>query len=220
MYKKAAMTLSVLGITLLPFAASAHISVSPKQVGVGAYQTFTFGVPNEKDQPVTGLRIVIPEGQQDVSVTSKPGWTIMPKYRGANATSGIAEISWTGGSIPVGQRDEFGFSTQVPAKEGTLIWKAYQTYADGTVVAWNQAPSDKSDEESTPYPLTMVVNDLAAASASAASLGANQTPAALLLSVLAIAVASVAGRTAVGDRPGPARRTAPVRGAPDRSSAG
>jgi hypothetical protein len=51
----------------------------------------------------------------------------------------VKELIWMNGSIPVGQRDDFVFSAQAPADESTLVWKAYQTYADGTVVAWDVA---------------------------------------------------------------------------------
>ena len=41
-------------------SVSAHVSVRPEEVGIGTFQTFTVGVPNEKDSPTTALRLVIP----------------------------------------------------------------------------------------------------------------------------------------------------------------
>jgi len=153
--------LAVAAVIALPAMASAHVVVRPDTVDVAAYQTFTTGVPNEKDVAVTELRLTIPAGLEHVTPTVKLGWDISTKKSGDTVT----EISWTGGLIPAGQRDEFSFSAQAPAAATTLQWKAYQTYADGSVVSWDQAPSsDKGDDKASnggPYSTTKVINDLA-----------------------------------------------------------
>lgn len=149
-----ALACSFIGIQV----ASAHVVVRPNTVAPGAFQTFTVGVPNEKDMATTGLRLVIPEGLQFVSPTVKPGWTITVTKDGET----VKEIAWTGGTVPVGQRDDFTFSAKAPAAEGELAWKAYQTYADGTVVAWDQPPAVADDHGETeegadnPYSVTNV----------------------------------------------------------------
>lgn len=146
--------------------AFAHVVVRPNEVGVGAFQTFTVGVPVEKDIPTTGLRLVIPDGLQHVTPNVKPGWEINVKKTGEGEEAKVTEITWTAGTIPAGQRDEFLFSAQVPTAESTVIWKAYQTYEDGTVVAWDHDPkaSEHSHESSDggPWSETAIVNDLAA----------------------------------------------------------
>ncbi len=154
-------------------SAFAHVVVKPAEVGVGAYQTFTIGVPNEKDNPVVGLRLVIPEGLEHVSPNVKPGWNIQIKHAeyvsAAEETMDtehderpVTEIIWTGGLIPTGQRDDFLFSSKAPSEIGELFWKAYQTYADGTTVSWDLAPDTDSEESNSgPYSKTTVVNDLA-----------------------------------------------------------
>lgn len=154
-------------IALNASAVMAHVIVSPNQVGIGKFQTFSTGVSNEKEIPVTGLRLVIPDSLKYVSPNVKTGWQIVIKKTGDGENAKVTEISWTGGSIPAGFRDEFNFSAQVPASTTTLQWKAYQTYQDGTVVSWDQAPNlNNSDDDSiTPYSVTNIVNDLAAESA-------------------------------------------------------
>lgn len=158
----------------------AHVVVRPNEVGVGAFQTFTVGVPVEKDVPTVGLRLVIPEGVGHVTPNVKQGWTIEIKTEaegmkgdilntGEEAPRRVSEIIWTGGFIPAGQRDEFLFSAQVPAEETTIAWKAYQTYEDGEVVAWDTDPKTISEETEDkegdhaakqPYSETKIVNDL------------------------------------------------------------
>ncbi len=151
----------------------AHVSVKPSQVNIGAFQTFTTGVPNEKDMPTVGLRLVIPDNLEHVSPNVKPGWTVSVKTTGEGEEAKVTEISWTGGSIPAGQRDDFLFSAKAPSEAGNIAWKAYQMYQDGTVVAWDQDPNapkasvthGNEEVSSTPYSVTKVVNDLTASSA-------------------------------------------------------
>lgn len=179
--------------------ASAHVVVKPTEVGAAAFQTFTAGVPNEKDIDVTGLRIVIQDDLNYVTPTVKPGWTIETKKTGSGEDAKVSEISWTGGTIPSGQRDDFTFSAQVPEKPGTVVWKAYQTYADGSVAAWENPPTgdhDSEDENKLPYSETAVVDDLAATAATDASTkkasdAAGQARAALIISIVSLALGVV-----------------------------
>lgn len=180
----------------------AHVVVKPNQASVAAFQTFTIGVPNEKEIPTVGLRLVIPEGLQHVSPNVKPGWTIKMVTTGEGENAKVTEIVWTGGSIPVGQRDEFLFSAQVPANETTIRWKAYQTYQGGTVVSWDQEPvTNQNDEEKElaekkglgPYSQTTIVNDLAVSKtpithATSADAGHQATVFSIIALALSVAV--------------------------------
>jgi uncharacterized protein YcnI len=140
--------------------AYAHVVVQPKQVTPGEYQTFTVSVPNEKDIPVVAIRLAIPDDVEVVVPTVKQGWSISMKKVGKN----ITEVNWTDGVIDVGMRDEFTFTAQVPGTEGEVIWKAYQTYRDGSVAAWDQAPGNSQshagkDGSKGPYSMTTVGED-------------------------------------------------------------
>jgi uncharacterized protein YcnI len=169
MKKIIAVFSSIIGIcTLAVVPAFAHVVVKPAQVGTAAFQTFTMGVPNEKDNPTIAVRLMIPDGLKYVSPNVKPGWTINVKKSGTGEDAKVTEIDWIGGSIPVGQRDDFIFSAQVPSKETLLKWDAYQVYQNGETVAWAHEPSKNPDDDSAPPPhsLTQVVNDLADTSSS------------------------------------------------------
>lgn len=160
---------SAAGIFLLSAtAAFAHVIVYPNHVGVAATQEFSMAVPTEKDNSTVAIKLLIPDGLQMVVPNAKAGWTIAVKKNGTGDTAPVTEIDWTGGSIPVGQRDDFLFQAQVPAKETTLQWKAYQTYQDGSVVAWDHAPSKDPTDDSAPppYSTTKIVNDLTGSGAS------------------------------------------------------
>jgi uncharacterized protein YcnI len=177
MNTKPFLSLSVLATTAVSlfalFAgatlASAHVIVTPNTAGVASFQNFTVSVPTERDVPTVGLKLLLPPGLQEVSPDVKAGWKIMVKT-GSSATAltgdddsaPVTEIDWTGGEIPVGERDQFIFTAQVPAEPATLVWKAYQTYKDGVVISWDQTPTGGDDETATtgPYSQTQIINDL------------------------------------------------------------
>ncbi len=152
---------------LLPVFASAHATVRPSEVGVGAYQTFTLSVPTEKEIATTEVRLLIPEGLESVRPNVKPGWNIQIVKSGEGDDASVTQIIWSGGLIPADQRDEFFFSTKIPLAPTTLRWNAYQTYEDGSVVSWDQedvehegGTEEEEDETTGPASLTHVVNDL------------------------------------------------------------
>lgn len=175
--KISAVYISVLSLFVFAFPAFAHVIVTPKQVGVAATQEFSMAVPAEKGNTIA-IRLLIPDGVQSVMPNVKAGWTITVKKNGTGDNAPVTEIDWTGGSIPQGQRDDFLFQAQVPAKEATLQWKAYQTYQDGTVVAWDHAPSSNPEDDSAPppYSQTKIVNDLTGSGATGPTMTKNNPP--------------------------------------------
>lgn len=141
--------------------ASAHVTVSPKQVLTAERVTFAVSVPNEHDTPVVAVRLVIPDGLTSVRPFAKQGWDIEVVKSGEGETTTASEITWTsaGANVPVDLKDEFYFGAKTPTAETELQWKAYETYADGTVVAWEQEPSEA--EGNKPYSVTKVVSETA-----------------------------------------------------------
>ncbi len=186
------------GVVLAVSPAFAHVVVKPNQVGVAAFQTFTIGVPNEKDNPTVSVRLLVPYGLTSVTPNVKPGWTITVKKTGEGENAVVTEITWTNGSIPVDQRDEFLFSAQAPTSETVLSWKAYETYKNGEVVSWDVDPAspDVQDMQALekagkgPYSVTKVVNDLSASGTPASTLpnpdSSTMSMLAIVLSVIAI----------------------------------
>lgn len=170
------ITSSIVALFLTVVPTFAHVVVRPNEVGVGARTNFLVSVPTEEDVPTTQIRLVVPKELQSVRPNVKPGWTIELVKTDEGEEARVSEIIWSGGSIPAEQRDEFVFSAQAPAEETSLTWKAYQTYADGTLVSWdkdpkaveeyikNNPPKEGEHNENTPNPfsVTKVTNDLAA----------------------------------------------------------
>lgn len=175
MFKKISISFLVwiLAVHLFTVQASAHVVVKPAEVGLAERTNFIVSVPTEEDNPTVSVRLLIPESLQSVRPNVKPGWNIELIKDGEGDASRITEIIWSGGSIPPDQRDEFVFSAQAPAMEEDVIWKAYQTYASGTIVSWDKDPEvvkqfEKKKIQDTqavevpePYSVTKVVNDMA-----------------------------------------------------------
>lgn len=137
---------------------SAHVTVKPGEVETSTYQVFTVNVPNEKDIPTTSVRVVMADGVSGVTPTQKAGWSVSA----VEADDAVREITWEGGEITKGLRDEFSFSAKTPNDAGSLKWKAYQTYSDGTVVSWDQEESHgdahgEGEENTGPLSVTSVI---------------------------------------------------------------
>jgi uncharacterized protein YcnI len=140
--------------------ASAHVTLDPKE-GVIGYQRYTVTVPNEKDIPTVELRLVVPENVDIMGVAPIAGWAHSEKREAVehNETSEdhdhaqqgrITEITWTGGQIKSGEYLSFGVSTRYEGEAADITWKAYQKYADGSVVAWDGA------DEKLPAPVVSI----------------------------------------------------------------
>jgi uncharacterized protein YcnI len=130
--------------------ASAHVTVWPKQSTTNAYEKYTVRVPVEKDQATTKVRLEFPAGVKVSTVKPVPGWN----YEFEKDSEGrFTAITWTAtnGGIKPHEFTEFDFVGKNPAEATTLSWKAYQTYADGSVVEWT---GDKDSK--TPASVTVI----------------------------------------------------------------
>ncbi len=150
----------------LPAAASAHVTVNPREMVEGSYSIMNVRVPNERDDK--GTRTVdlrLPAGFYSVSYKKVAGWKVRvtrsklsrPVKLGDDfeVDEQVTRIVWTtsrrqGGIIEPGQYEEFPLSVRVPngAAGSTLMFKAYQTYEGGERVRWSKA----DPEADTPAP--------------------------------------------------------------------
>lgn len=149
-------------------AAWAHVTVNPNTAAAGSFARFDLRVPNEEaDVDTTKISVQLPEGLNFTSFQPKPGWTrTETKVKLATpiqsddgpVTERIATVTWSGGKIAPGEFDEFGFTGQVPDKEGdVLVFPAVQTYSDGKVVRW--IGSEDADEPAPRVTLTAAAVD-------------------------------------------------------------
>jgi uncharacterized protein YcnI len=135
----AVIAAAVMMVASYTTVASAHATVSPRNVSAASYEKFTLRVPVEKESDTVQVRIEIPEGFMVSRVRPLAGWTYTTEKTADGA--GLKAIVWTGGKIAPGEFQDFEFQGKAAEQPGKYAFKAYQTYADGETVEW-AGPSD------------------------------------------------------------------------------
>ncbi len=164
--KKILNSLIIISFFFLATYASAHVTLDPKQTVVGR-QSYYVRVPNEKDVATTQVKIIVPDGVEVTGILPVYGWDHKEVTEKADSMvetdehgheeesqGRITEITWTGGKINPGEYMLFGFSTNYTGKAESLVWKAYQTYADGEVVSWDDT------NEKNPAPKVAIMKNV------------------------------------------------------------
>jgi len=164
-----ALALAAAVLLVFPAAADAHVEMSPDRVDPGSFTLFTVLSPDESEQPLTGLRLTVPDGMEVDAAAATPGFTTQLVR---DQSHRIVAISWQGGSIAPDDLGLFHFSASVGSHEGTFHLVGVQTFADGTTKVWK-----------TP------VVEVAKASAGAGSDNGSRVLAAAALGLAAVALA-------------------------------
>lgn len=141
-------TLALMTALLLP-VASAHATVRTEaglaESRAGASETYRLNVPTEKEISTTEVRLVVPAGLTITRFQATPGFTRTVR---TDANGLITEVTWRGRIGPV-EYARFFFQARNPAGAGTLSWKVYQKYSDGSVVPWDDSDPDKAPASKT-----------------------------------------------------------------------
>jgi uncharacterized protein YcnI len=162
--------------------AWAHVTVDPSSAPKGAEITLGFRVPNEEAAADTvKVQIFFPSDHPLLGVDPEeaPGWTnqihTAPLNPPVNTddgpiTSYVSEVDWSGGSIPPGHFQEFYvLAQQLPTTTNQVVFKALQTYSDGTVVRWIQLTPPGGPEPDHPAPALTLTAPAAGTGASSSS---------------------------------------------------
>jgi uncharacterized protein YcnI len=146
-------------------------------------------VPNERDNAsTTKLEVSFPTDHPLASAMPEPmpGWKIEVtkskldkpiEMHGEKISEAVSKITWTaasGAGIKPGEFQEFDVSMGPLPKADQMIFKALQTYSDGTVVRWIEEPAADGAELESPAPVLKLV----AATAEGAAPAATGAPAA------------------------------------------
>jgi uncharacterized protein YcnI len=183
---------AITGLTLaLAGPAYAHVTVNPNTATAGGYTKVTFRVPNETNNAdTTKLEVNLPADAPVASVSVKPvpGWNAVAvrsklatpiKAHDAEITETVSKITWTaqaGAAIKPGQFQEFDVSLGPLPESGQMVFKALQTYSDGSVVRWIDEPSTEGTEPEHPAPVLKLAAATAPAGAPAAANAAVPAP--------------------------------------------
>jgi uncharacterized protein YcnI len=163
--------------------AAAHVTVNPGTATQGGYTKVAFRVPNESDSAsTTKLEVNLPVESPigSVSVKPVPGWTAVAeksklaapvKVHDSEITEAVTKITWTaatGSEIKPGTFQEFDVSLGPLPEADQMVFKALQTYSDGTVVRWIDEPTTDGTEPESPAPVLKLTAASAAAPSAAA----------------------------------------------------
>jgi len=126
-----------LAAALLLSVAGAHATVRTEtgltESAAGKSETYRLNVPTEKEIATTQIRLVVPAGVVISRFQVTPGFTRTVKRDAAGL---VTEVVWKGRVAPM-EYARFFFQAKNPAAAGDVVWKIYQTYSDGSVVAWD-----------------------------------------------------------------------------------
>jgi uncharacterized protein YcnI len=150
----AATTTLYLGSTAAIAPASAHVHASSDDAVRGGMAIVTFQVPNESTTGAATTALTIDlSNVTAVQTETQPGWTA--KLDRDSASGAVRSVTWTAapnGGIPVDQFGLFRISVKLPDAD-TVSFPATQTYADGSVVKWDQQPAPGGAEPENPAPM-------------------------------------------------------------------
>ena len=141
-----------LGSWIAAATAGAHVHVDSDHAVRGDDALVTFEVPNEseKGSPTTQIVISLPN-VSSASTDVMPGWTAKLDRDPNGAYRSATFTATPNAGIPPGQFELFALSIQLPDAD-SVTFPVVQTYADGTVVHWDQPPLPNGDEPEFPAP--------------------------------------------------------------------
>jgi uncharacterized protein YcnI len=150
----AATTTLYLGSTASIALASAHVHASSDNAVRGSVALVTFQVPNESTSgsATTALSLDL-SNVSSVQAQALPGWTAKLDRDSASGT--VHSVTWTAapnGGIPADEFALFRITVKLPDAD-TVSFPATQTYADGTVVKWDQPTPPGGAEPDHPAPV-------------------------------------------------------------------
>jgi uncharacterized protein YcnI len=148
---------AVIGLGLVASAAQAHAVLERKQASPGAPYRGVVQIMHGCDgKPTTKVSVSIPEGLIGAKPMPKPGWTLT-MTRGAyaktytthhgTASEGVTAITWSGGSLPDDQVDEFTFLAQVADtfEPGATVYVPVQQECSEGSYSWSEIPKPGQD---------------------------------------------------------------------------
>jgi len=147
--------------------AFAHVTLERTEASAGGSYKAVFRVPHGcAGKPTVAVRVKIPEGFIGVKPMPKPGWAldkVKGKYDktyelfGTPVGEGVIAVSWSGGSLPDDEYDEFvlrgSFAGDLP--EGSVVYfPVVQECPEGVAERWIEEPAagQSSDDLKMPAP--------------------------------------------------------------------
>ncbi len=161
-------------LALLPVlvgSASAHAVLERKEAAPNAAYRGVVQIMHGCDgRPTTRVSVTIPEGVTGAKPMPKPGWAIStvksayarpyPSFHGP-VSEGVTRITWSGGSLPDDQVDEFTFLARISdafAPGATITFPVEQDCSEGSM-RWSEIPAEGGEARAlkSPAPAVRIV---------------------------------------------------------------
>lgn len=154
------------------FPAMAHVSLETNAAKAGANYRAVLRVPHGCDGKATiAVRVRLPEGVISVKPMPKPGWKIEKtlgeyakayEHYGEQETSGVRELTWSGGNLGDDEYDEFVFRAYITDafKPGQVVaFPVVQECVGGATTRWIEVPTEgkTADDYAHPAPTLTVI---------------------------------------------------------------
>jgi len=155
-------------VTLLASPSFAHIVADPAEAKPGSYFRTALRVGHGcgAGKPTTAVRVTIPEGIANASAQPKPGWEIKVETtklaqpidagHGNKTDTVVSAITWSGGSLPNEQFDEFGLVLKLPDAPGQQFWLPIVQTCAGGEARWDQVPATGQTTRDLKMPAAMI----------------------------------------------------------------
>jgi len=141
-------------VTLVSVPASfAHIVADPAEAKPGSYFRTALRVGHGcgAGKPTTAIRVTIPAGVVNASAQPKPGWEVQVETaklekpvdagHGRMTDTVVSAITWSGGSLPNEQFDEFGLVLKLSDSVNQQLWLPVVQTCAGGETRWDQMPA-------------------------------------------------------------------------------
>lgn len=155
-------------LTLLSVPSFAHIVADPAEAKPGSYFRTALRVGHGcgAGKPTKAVRVTIPDGISNASAQPKPGWEIKVETtklerpidagHGRMTDTVVSAITWSGGSLPNEQFDEFGLVLKLPDTPGQQFWLPVVQTCAGGEARWDQVPAAGQTARDLKMPAAMI----------------------------------------------------------------
>jgi periplasmic copper chaperone A len=149
----------VLAPVLATSPAMAHVTLVTSETKAGDNFAATFRVGHGcAGSPTNALTVISPDNLEAARPQAKPGWTITmeraPASTGARVGR-VMRITWSGGSLPADQFDDFTVLLRLPGAPSHLVFPALRTCGAASE-NWSELPAEGA-KLSYPAPVSTLV---------------------------------------------------------------
>jgi uncharacterized protein YcnI len=147
---------------LASLPAAAHVVLGTDTATAGTYHRVELRVGHGCDgSPTTSVTVFVPGGVLVARPQPKAGWSLQTtkttleqpgKVHGKPVTEAVSQVTWSGGSLPDEQFDDFSLLVLLPEAPGALAFRVLQRCEAGQA-DWAEPPAAGGTRSRFPAPV-------------------------------------------------------------------